>query len=118
MLRGEQWWGDVVKCPGGVDPDNTRLVAQPVLANTRATGGANLVTGWTHLLHDSTTTPVPAFALGRDVAATPGRLVLRNDLIELIQHTPVSATLHATLVLIIPAWIRKTISSSSPPAPH
>ena len=49
----------------------------------------------------------PAFELGENIAATPGRVVLRNDLIELIAYEPQTPQVHAIPLLCSPPWINK-----------
>ena len=48
-----------------------------------------------------------AFAPGRNLALSPGKVVLRNRLIELIQYEPTTETAHRTPLLILPPWINK-----------
>jgi len=48
-----------------------------------------------------------AFKVGTDLATTPGRVVLRNRLVELIHYTPTTAQVHQTPILIVTPWINK-----------
>lgn len=48
-----------------------------------------------------------AFALGENMAATPGKVVFRNDLIEVIQYAPQTEEVYSTPVLVTPPWINK-----------
>ncbi len=76
------------------------------------TGGASVVDGLRHLLADLragrlSITDTEAFAPGRNLALTPGKVVYRNRLIELIQYAPVTAQAHAAPLLFVPPWINK-----------
>lgn len=97
-----------------VSPSNGVATNPVVLARTREQGGANLLRGALHALEDAAREaagrpPVGAerWQVGRDVACTPGRVVLRNRLMELIQYTPSTPTVHREPVLVVPAWIMK-----------
>ncbi|MFC5300721.1 PHA/PHB synthase family protein [Azospira restricta] len=48
-----------------------------------------------------------AFTIGTDLATTPGHVVYRNRLLELIHYTPTAATVHAVPLLIVTPWINK-----------
>ena len=76
--------------------------------------GANFLRGARNLLEDverqaGGKPPVGAeqFEAGRNVATTPGKVVLRNRLIELIQYAPAGGAVRPEPVLIVPAWIMK-----------
>src|SRR5690606_39461318 len=81
---------------------------------TFAQAGANLLRGARHLADDMTalasgTGPAApeGFAVGKELAITPGEVILRNRVMELIQYRPTTATVHPEPVLIVPAWIMK-----------
>ena len=130
VLLGEEWWHGVVHSPGGVDSHNQRIVAfavrqlldlmslsnvpwinPEVIEATRTTGGTNLVAGMRNFLRDQATAHGGAttngFTVGVDLAATPGKIVFRNELIELIQYAPMTGTVGAEPVLMVAAWIMK-----------
>lgn len=95
-------------------PSNFLLTNPEVLAATWKSGGMNLVQGAQNLIRESLRLaagrPLPGtekFRPGKEVALTPGKVVLRNPLIELIQYRPQTGTVFAEPVLIVPSWIMK-----------
>jgi polyhydroxyalkanoate synthase len=95
-------------------PSNWLASNPELLALTRSEQGQNLVRGLQHVIEDIDRTlkgsePAGAetFEVGKNLAVTPGKVVFRNELIELIQYTPTTPTTHAEPVLIVPAWIMK-----------
>ena len=90
-------------------PSNFPATNPDVLARTLATGGANIHHGLERALRDIKDGPHPAgnSQVGKAVATTPGKVVYRNHLIELIQYEPTTDTVHPEPVLIVPAWIMK-----------
>ncbi|HYZ22671.1 MAG TPA: class I poly(R)-hydroxyalkanoic acid synthase [Rhodopila sp.] len=89
------------------------LAANPqALHRAIETGGVSLAEGVRNLLHDVqqgklSMVDTTAFAPGRNLALTPGKVVYRNKLIELIQYAPSTKTVHRTPLMIIPPWINK-----------
>ena len=97
-----------------VSPSNFVATNPEVLRATLAKGGMNLVTGLQNFAEDlerqlSGKKPEGAenFVVGRDVAVTPGKVIYRNRLIELIEYAPATGTVRPEPVLIVPAWIMK-----------
>jgi polyhydroxyalkanoate synthase subunit PhaC len=133
FLLGQQWWHDATTGISGVAPGNERIVeftarqildvfspsnfpwTNPVVLRTAIDqGGQNFVRGFANLIEDwghvvTGRRPVGAenFVVGRNVATTKGKVVYRNELIELIQYTPSTDTVRPEPVLIVPAWIMK-----------
>ena len=97
-----------------VSPANFPPINPEILEKTWATGARNLVDGAVHFADDAQHVlahehrPVPQeFALGKVLACTPGEVVYRNELMELIQYSPTTDKVQAEPVLIVPAWIMK-----------
>ncbi|CAN5748866.1 class II poly(R)-hydroxyalkanoic acid synthase [soil metagenome] len=114
-------WGDRQRMGFVVDnlveasaPSNNPLLNPLVLKAGIDTGGGNLVEGARRLVRDFSTAPrVPAmvepdaFEVGKDLAVTPGEVVLRTDVFELIQYAPQTPKVRRVPLLIVPPTINK-----------
>lgn len=97
-----------------VSPSNFPALNPEIISATMASGGRNLTEGAAHFTRDMVNTltqahdPAPeGFRVGQDLACTPGTVILRNELFELIQYAPQTGKVQAEPVLIVPAWIMK-----------
>ncbi|MGI3209868.1 PHA/PHB synthase family protein [Roseovarius tibetensis] len=99
-----------------VSPTNFPHLNPEVLTRAHQTKGASLVQGMMNTVADVSRNvtpdpepqPTPAeLTVGDGLAATPGKVVARSHLAELIQYTPTTETVHPEPILIVPAWIMK-----------
>ncbi len=97
-----------------VSPSNFPWLNPEIIEETMKTGGRNLGEGAAHFWGDWLKTvsqvhePAPeGFEIGKNLACTPGEVVYRNDLFELIQYAPQTDEVQAEPILIVPAWIMK-----------
>ena len=97
-------------------PTNFLATNPDALERAVATDGASLVQGLENLVRDIednqgdlvvTLADREAFKIGGNLATTPGEVVYRNKMLELIQYSPSTATVHQTPLLIFPPWINK-----------
>ena len=133
FLLGQQWWHNAMTGVRGVrrqdenivafatrqaldvfSPSNSLFTNPEVLERTQREGGMNLVRGFQNFLEDweraiggRRPAGVEQFRVGREVAVTPGKVVYRNRLIELIQYESTTVQVRPEPVLIVPAWIMK-----------
>lgn len=133
FLLQDQWWTEAMTGVRGVSrhheevaafttrqwldmwsPSNFLITNPQVLKETLATGGANLASGFANWSRDAAAVltegrprGVEAFLPGKGVALTPGKVVFRNRLIELIRYEPATARVDAEPLLIVPSWIMK-----------
>jgi polyhydroxyalkanoate synthase len=133
FLLVEQWWAEATRGVAGVDRHHEELLSfivrqlldlaspgnvlwtNPVaLRATIDEAGVNLLRGGLYAVDDTVRAtlrlPPPGaerFIVGRDVAITPGKVVFRNRLIELLQYAPTTPQVHPQPVLLVPAWIMK-----------
>nr|WP_281249201.1 alpha/beta fold hydrolase [Acuticoccus yangtzensis] len=133
FLTAEAWWEEATSGVHGVtrqhekmaafcarqmldavSPSNQAATNPEIVARTIHEGGANLLRGAQNAFKDMVATAAHddppgtgTFRPGETVAITPGKVVFRNHLMELIQYAPATGTVHPEPVLIVPAWIMK-----------
>ena len=101
---------------GALSPSNFVATNPEILRETLASSGENLVRGMDMFAEDVEAgggslrirqSDTSKFKLGVDMASTPGKVIFRNDLIELIQYAPTTETVYKRPLLIVPPWINK-----------
>jgi len=95
-----------------MSPTNFAATNPLVVEKTLETGGENLIKGLQNMLADLgkgqlTQTDASAFEIGRNIATTPGKVVKRTPLYELIQYSPTTERVFKTPLVIFPPWINR-----------
>jgi polyhydroxyalkanoate synthase len=97
-------------------PSNFLMTNPAALRALLQSGGESLVKGVQNLAEDLkrgkgnlaiSQTDLAAFRVGENVATTPGKVVFRNRVFELLQYDPTTETVHEAPLLIFPPWINK-----------
>jgi polyhydroxyalkanoate synthase len=133
FLLMQNWWNTAAKNVRGVSthhqdvvdftlrqildmisPSNSIFTNPEIQQTAQAQHGENFIRGFNNFLEDaqrSLTNQAPVgsekFILGENIAASAGKVIYRNRLIELIQYSPLTENVYAEPVLITPAWIMK-----------
>lgn len=133
FLLRQEWWDEATSGVRGVSehhlnvvsytarqilditaPSNSPFTNPDILQITKEQSGKNFVQGMLNFLDDNAFAKddkppagLEAFQVGKNIAATKGKVVYRNKLMELIQYTPTTENVYAEPVLITPAWIMK-----------
>ncbi len=97
-----------------LSPANFALTNPEVLQATIAQRGKNLLRGarfavgdLVRKITDTDLSASDAFQVGENLAVTPGKVIYRNSLMELIQYSPTTENVYAEPILYVPAWIMK-----------
>ncbi len=99
-----------------LSPSNFLLTNPELIRETIKENGANLARGMAMLAEDLQSgrgelkirqTDPSNFKIGVNIATTPGKVIFRNDLIELIQYAPTTEQVLKRPLLIVPPWINK-----------
>jgi polyhydroxyalkanoate synthase len=97
-------------------PSNAPWLNPEVLRATLDEKGENLLRGLEHLIRDLERghgqlliqqTDMSAFAVGENMATTPGAVIYENELFQLVQYAPTTDEVHRAPVLVCPPWINK-----------
>jgi polyhydroxyalkanoate synthase len=133
FLLSERWWRKATTGVRGVAPANEAIVEfsvrqvldmlapsnfaatnPEVLQRAFQSGGENFVFGWqnwsddlTRMLSGGKPSGGEQFVVGKTVATSSGKVVYRNELMELIQYHPTTEKVRPEPILIVPAWIMK-----------
>jgi polyhydroxyalkanoate synthase len=133
FLLNQQWWWNATTGVRGVSkeheaqisfaarqlldifsPANFVFTNPDVLEAAQRSGGANFIRGAQNWIEDAARLfagegagQPEGFTVGTDVAVTPGKVVFRNRIMELIQYEPTTGAVHPEPVIITPAWIMK-----------
>ncbi len=97
-----------------MSPSNMAFLNPDVIEATLRSGGENLVKGWKNAAEDLTNNEgrvalvdTDAFEVGKNVGTTKGKVVFRNDMMELIQYDATTETVHERPLIVAPPWINK-----------
>jgi polyhydroxyalkanoate synthase len=97
-----------------VAPTNSLLGNPAAMKKMYETGGASLVRGLTHMIEDlanngglPSQVDMKAFQVGKDLALSPGAVVFKNDVLELIQYQPTTQEVYRRPLLVVPPQVNK-----------
>jgi polyhydroxyalkanoate synthase len=107
--RAAFWWR---KWLNAMSPTNFLLTNPVAMQKAAETNGESLIRGMRNFIDDLQAgnirmTRPDDFKVGVNLASTPGKVILRNRLLEVIHYTPTAAAVYKTPILIVTPWINK-----------